>query len=148
MTYHIYKLYIFFIWVSDLLQEELGAILPSIEEANIISAEMNKHVQFEIILVAPQNLVDPGGEMVLNQVSFIKKKSIDKRLLYRAIQKVYIKMKNLDHGTEYIWSKEKFLIRFDYMREMYKHHQMGMNGEEGHDEDFHITDVQYILYFY
>ncbi|XP_057378672.1 kinesin-like protein KIF1A [Daphnia carinata] len=105
---------------QDLLQEELSAILPSVEEANGISAEMNKHVQFEIVLVAPQNFIDPGGKTVPNQI--------------------YIKMKNLDHGTDYIWSKEKFLTRFDYMKEMYRQHQMGINGEEDDNDDLHITD--------
>jgi hypothetical protein len=50
-------------------------------------------------------------------------------------------MKNLDHGTEYIWSKEKFFTRFDFMRELYRHHQMEINGEEEDGREIRITDV-------
>lgn len=59
--------------MADLLQEELSVIVPAVEEANGISAEMNKHVQFEIVLVAPKDFIDPGGKTVPNQVSFLGK---------------------------------------------------------------------------
>ncbi|XP_046450111.1 kinesin-like protein KIF28P isoform X5 [Daphnia pulex] len=105
---------------KDSLQEELVAVLPSVEEANEISAELNKPVKFEIVLVAPQIYNNPAEKMVPSQV--------------------YVKMKNLDHGTEYIWSKEKFFTRFDFMRELYRHHQMEINGEEEDGREIRITD--------
>lgn len=55
-------------------------------------------------------------------------------------------MKNLDHGTDYIWSKDKFLARFDFMKEMYRQHQMGINGEEDDNDDLHIMDVSFWIF--
>ncbi|EFX76074.1 hypothetical protein DAPPUDRAFT_55475, partial [Daphnia pulex] len=99
---------------DDSLREELVVVLPSVEEANEISAELNKPVKFEIVL-----------------------HKINLRFLFT---QVYVKMKNLDHGTEYIWSKEKFFTRFDFMRELYRHHQMEINGEEEDGREIRITD--------
>lgn len=45
------------------------AVLPSVEEANEISAELNKPVKFEIVLVAPQIYNNPAEKMVPSQVS-------------------------------------------------------------------------------
>ena len=55
-------------YISDSLQEELVAVLPSIEEANEISAEMSKPVKFEIVLVAPEIQNSPVEKMVPSQV--------------------------------------------------------------------------------
>lgn len=44
------------------------AILPSVEEANEISAEMDKRVKFEIVLVAPQTVGNQLEKIVPSQV--------------------------------------------------------------------------------
>ena len=42
-------------------------------------------------------------------------------------------MKNLDNGADYLWTKEKFLGRFDLIKEIYRRYQMQFYGIE--DED-------------
>lgn len=44
-------------------------------------------------------------------------------------------MKNLDNGMEYLWSRDKFLNRFDLMKELYRRFQLQMYGE-GDPEDY------------
>lgn len=52
------------------LQEELLSLLPCVEEANGISAELDKWVQFQIVLVAPQisGPWNPSDKTVHSQV--------------------------------------------------------------------------------
>ena len=57
-------------------------------------------------------------------------------------------MTNLDHGTEYIWSKDKFLTRFDFMKEVYRNHQLRNRGEEEDAADLRITEVAYFDTFH
>ena len=47
------------------------ALLPSVEEANGISAELDKRVKFEIALIAPQVLGNIQDKTVHSQVSVI-----------------------------------------------------------------------------
>lgn len=54
-------------------------------------------------------------------------------------------MKNLDHGTEYLWSKDKFSTRFDFMKELYRQYQLRNYGEEGEAGDFYVLDVSIYL---
>ncbi len=111
---------------------------------------MDKRVKFEIVLVKPQIPVNPVDKMVPNQVgSKLIETMVDgKRQGYNAfIIQVYIKMKNLDHGTEYIWSKDKFFTRFDFMKELYRNHQLRNNGEED-VVDLRISEVFYSFFFF
>lgn len=50
------------------LQEELVTLLPSVEEANGISAELDKRVKFEIVLIAPQVLGNAEDKTAHSQV--------------------------------------------------------------------------------
>ena len=54
---------------------------------------------------------------------------------------VYVKMKNLENGSEYLWTKEKFLNRFDLMKELYRRYQMKNYDDyyEDESEDVKIT---------
>lgn len=114
-----------------------------------ISVEMDKRVKFEIVLVKPQIPVNPVDKMVPSQVGckLIETMMDEQRQgLYNVFTiQVYIKMKNLDHGTEYIWSKDKFFTRFDFMKELYRNHQLRNNGEED-VVDLRISEV-FLLVF-
>ena len=50
-------------------------------------------------------------------------------------------MKNLENGSEYLWTKEKFLNRFDLMKELYRRYQMNNYDDyyEDESEDVKIT---------
>lgn len=50
-------------------------------------------------------------------------------------------MRNLDQGMEYLWSKDKFTTRFDYMKELYRHYQLKNNEDDEDDIDFIVPDV-------
>lgn len=54
-------------------------------------------------------------------------------------------MKNLENGTEYLWSKEKFLTRYDFMKDLYRHFQQSTNEEGDSAKDFHIPEVFLLL---
>lgn len=41
-----------------------------------------------------------------------------------------MKMRNLANGYDYLWSKEKFLNRFDLMRELYRRQLQKYYGED------------------
>ncbi|CAG0885568.1 unnamed protein product [Darwinula stevensoni] len=79
-----------------LLHEDLLEVLPAVEEANSISAELDKRAKFEIVIASPQMLGKEKGKT-----------------------EVCVKMKNLENGMEYVWPKEKFLNRLYIMKEMY-----------------------------
>jgi len=48
-------------------------------------------------------------------------------------------MKNLENGSEYLWTKEKFLNRFDLMKELYRRYQMKNYDDYDDSEDLKIT---------
>ena len=48
--------------------------------------------------------------------------------------KVCVKMKNLENGTEFIWTKEKFLNRLYLMKEMYSNY-------EEEEDDWDLPEV-------
>ena len=84
------------------LHEELIGMMPLVEEANSISAELDKQVKFEIVLVSPQIF---GKDWVRSEV--------------------FIKMKHLENGSEYLWPKSKFLNRLYVMKDMYQRYAEG-----------------------
>jgi kinesin family protein 1 len=96
-----------------LLHEDLVEVMPSVEEANSISEELDKRVKFEIILIAP------------NMVGTLKGKAegFESRNMKSAQPEVCVKMKNLENSTEFVWPKEKFLNRLYLMKEMYNNYE-------------------------
>lgn len=54
-------------------------------------------------------------------------------------------MKNLDTGADYLWTKDKFLGRFDLMKEMYRRYQMQLYGAE-EEGLVPISNVDHDLY--
>ncbi|XP_065566574.1 kinesin-like protein KIF28P isoform X2 [Artemia franciscana] len=107
------------------LQEDLLLVIPAVEEANSISAELDKRVKFEIVLVAPKVL---GSEMKQTQV--------------------FVKMKNMENETEFVWPKDKFLARLYLMKEVYRNYE---EGEEEwdlppeHDPFMEVVDTEVII---
>ncbi|XP_050706833.1 kinesin-like protein KIF28 isoform X2 [Eriocheir sinensis] len=94
------------------IQEDLLEVMPAVEEANSISEELDKLVKFEILMVAPQVL---GKE--------------------RGRTEVHVKMKNLSNGTEFVWTKEKFLNRLYMMKEMYQKYEDEDEWQKPDEED-------------
>lgn len=92
---------------DKLLQEDLIAMLPQMNEVNAMSEELNKKMYFEVVLISPQarGLADGRTE-------------------------VHIKMKSLVTGHEWMWSRKKFLNRKFLMQEMYQAY-----SENGKDWD-------------
>ncbi|XP_071941853.1 kinesin-like protein KIF28P [Antedon mediterranea] len=87
-----------------LLQEDLVDLIPAVEEANTISEELDKKVKFEIVVISPKA-----------------------RGLTHGRTEVCVKMRNLESGYEYIWTRDKFQRRKYLMQEMY---QNFVEGEE------------------
>ncbi|XP_069953210.1 kinesin-like protein KIF28 [Cherax quadricarinatus] len=94
------------------IQEDLLEVMPAVEEANSISEELDKAVKFEILMVAPQVLGKEQGKT-----------------------EVHVKMKNLANGTEFVWTKEKFLSRLYMMKEMYQKYEDEDEWEKPEEED-------------
>ncbi|XP_014667335.1 PREDICTED: kinesin-like protein KIF28P [Priapulus caudatus] len=97
-----------------LLEEELIQILPHMNQANAISQELGRKVQFEIVLVAPQA-----------------------RGLKEGRTYVCVKMKNKSSGHEWVWSTSKFTNRMYLMQAMY---QQYMEGQPDWDSTSKETD--------
>lgn len=94
------------------IQEDLLEVMPAVEEANSISEELDKLVKFEILMVAPQVLGKEQGKT-----------------------EVQVKMKNLANGTEFVWTKEKFLSRLYMMKEMYQKYEDEDEWQKPEEED-------------
>ncbi|CAB3985233.1 kinesin KIF28P [Paramuricea clavata] len=92
-----------------LIQEDLLDILPMVEEANAISQELDRKVKFEACVLSPKS-----------------------RGLVSGHPEVFIIMKNLQSGLEWMWSRTKFINRKYLMQEMYQ------DFEEG--EDWKLPD--------
>lgn len=57
-------------------------------------------------------------------------------------------MKNLENDYEYLWSKDKFLNRFDLMKELYRRHLQKYYGEDVEEaDDIQKISVVRALYF-
>ncbi|XP_054154280.1 kinesin-like protein KIF28P [Oppia nitens] len=90
-----------------LLNKDLLEVIPTVDEANAISEELEKFVRFEIMLVSPQFLGKPGDRT-----------------------EVYVRMRNIESGQEFEWTKDEFLNRLYVMKEMYQNYE---SGEEDWD---------------
>ncbi|XP_077998394.1 kinesin-like protein KIF28 [Glandiceps talaboti] len=90
-----------------MLREDLVKTVPMVSEANAISEELNKKTIFEIALVSPHARELKHGRTQVNVI-----------------------MKNPDNGTQFMWSRDKFLNRKYIMQEMY---QSFMEGDKDWD---------------
>ncbi|KAK4299096.1 hypothetical protein Pmani_028601 [Petrolisthes manimaculis] len=122
------------------IQEDLLEVMPAVEEANSLSAELDKRVKFEIIMVAPQVLGKQKGKTEVSRVG--------------RVGRIQVKMKNLENGTEFVWTKEKFLDRLFMMKEMYEKYEDEEDYDtpeaddpfqESLDTEVHIGTVQVTL---
>ncbi|KAH9413825.1 hypothetical protein DERP_009423 [Dermatophagoides pteronyssinus] len=85
-----------------LLNKELLELIPAVEEANAISEELEKMVHFENVLVSPIFLGKIGRK-----------------------PEPYVHVLNSNTGQEFLWSKEKFLDRMYFMKQMYHFYETG-----------------------
>jgi hypothetical protein len=135
-----------------ILSKDLLEVLPAIEEANGISEELERNTRFEVMLIAPQILGKTTDRTEVSQAPrlFFCYKTVQTENLFlliihehvltltfcrlnltnRLSMKVFVKVVNVETGTEHEWSKEKFLDRLYLMREMYQNFE--------HDEDWEV----------
>nr|XP_022300390.1 kinesin-like protein KIF28P isoform X2 [Crassostrea virginica] len=85
-----------------ILQEDVIQMLPMVNEADAMSAELDKKVKFELALVSPQARGLKGGKT-----------------------EVMVKMRNLENGNEWLWDRNKFINRKFLMQEMYQNYVEG-----------------------
>ncbi|XP_061187944.1 kinesin-like protein KIF28P [Saccostrea echinata] len=85
-----------------ILQEDVIQMLPMVNEADAMSAELDKKVKFELALVSPQA-----------------------RGLKEGKTEVMVKMRNLENGNEWLWDRNKFINRKFLMQEMYQNYVEG-----------------------
>ncbi|XP_067143109.1 kinesin-like protein KIF28 [Centruroides vittatus] len=104
---------------TALLNKDILEVLPGVEEANAISEELDKHIKFEILLVAPQMLGKLSGRT-----------------------EVYVKMRNLVTGQEYDWPKEKFINRLFLMKEMFQNYEAGEEWDLPDEQDPFTEDSE------
>ncbi|XP_052103729.1 kinesin-like protein KIF28P isoform X1 [Mytilus californianus] len=84
------------------LQEEVVQLLPMVNEANAMSDELKKKVQFELALISPQARGLKDGKT-----------------------EVMVKMLNPQTGNEWMWDRNKFINRKFLMQEMYQNYIEG-----------------------
>lgn len=85
-----------------LIQEDLLDILPMVEEANAISQELDRKVVFEASVISPKS-----------------------RGLTAGHPEVFVIMRNLQSGLEWMWPRTKFINRKYLMQEMYQNYEEG-----------------------
>lgn len=92
-----------------LLREDLADLMPMVNEANAISQELDKKVCFEVTVVSAKARGQPEGR-----------------------PEPYVIMRDLQSGTEYLWSRTKFINRKFAMQEMFQDYEDG--------DDWHVPD--------
>ncbi|XP_046565118.1 LOW QUALITY PROTEIN: kinesin-like protein KIF28P [Haliotis rubra] len=115
-----------------LLKEDMIELMPSVEECNSISEELDKKMKFELMIVSPE----ARGQL-------------------KGRTEVMIKVVNLETKHEWIWPREKFLNRKFLMQEMYENFQDGEENwdvpqdqkerdpfEDDYEAEFHIGSVK------
>ncbi|EDV28301.1 uncharacterized protein TRIADDRAFT_53800 [Trichoplax adhaerens] len=85
-----------------LLREELIELLPMVEEANAISQELDRKVDFEIVILSPEA-----------------------RGLSKGRPEPFIKMTNLESKLDWLWPINRFTNRKFLMQEMYQNYIEG-----------------------
>jgi len=86
-------------------QEQVLELLPMVSEVNAISEELNKHKNFEVILISGVAQGEGGN----------------------AETKVMVRMKNLLNSNVWLWDRGKFMNRRFLMQDLY---QRFMDGED------------------
>ncbi|XP_068725304.1 kinesin-like protein KIF28 [Montipora capricornis] len=86
-------------------QEQVLEVLPLVSEVNAMSEELNKHKNFEVILISGVAQGEGGS----------------------AETKVMVRMKNLLNNNVWLWDRGKFLNRRFLMQDLY---QRSMDGED------------------
>lgn len=86
-------------------QEQVLEVLPMVSEVNAISEELNKHKNFEVILISGVAQGESGSSET----------------------KVMVRMKNLLNNNVWLWDRGKFLNRRFLMQDLY---QRSMDGED------------------
>ncbi|XP_078581839.1 kinesin-like protein KIF28 isoform X1 [Branchiostoma floridae x Branchiostoma japonicum] len=94
-----------------ILQDDLVEVLPAIEQANTMSEEMDKKVKFEVAIIPAKKMGIVGSETEPPQRRPPEVLSTDR---------VMVKMRNVELGLEYLWTKAKFMNRKYLMDEMYE----------------------------
>ncbi|KAH7945686.1 hypothetical protein HPB49_014178 [Dermacentor silvarum] len=102
---------------TALLNRDMIEVLPKIDEANAMSAELDRGVHFDILLVSPQLLGRQLGRT-----------------------EVYVKARYLKAEHEFDWTKEKFLSRVFAMKEMYSKYENGEEWEVDEERDPFLED--------
>lgn len=87
------------------VQEHVLELLPKVSEVNAISEELNKHKNFEVILISGAAHGEGGN----------------------AETKVMVKMKNLLNNNVWMWDRGKFINRHFLIQDLY---QRFMDGED------------------
>ncbi|CAD5124283.1 DgyrCDS12576 [Dimorphilus gyrociliatus] len=85
--------------MDQMLQQDLMEIWPMLNEANMMSEELDKQVKFEIALIAPQAVGKKSGRT-----------------------EIKVKVKDLPTGNEFMWDKNTFTNRKYMMQEMYNNY--------------------------
>uniref|UniRef100_A0A0M3ILV7 Kinesin-like protein n=1 Tax=Ascaris lumbricoides TaxID=6252 RepID=A0A0M3ILV7_ASCLU len=80
-----------------ILEEDLVNLLPNVYRANSMSKELNKSVNFEIVLVSPEA-----------------------RGLADGLTEIWIKVYDSVDDTHFLWDKNRFMNRYYGMQEMYQ----------------------------
>ncbi|XP_078662503.1 kinesin-like protein KIF28 isoform X2 [Branchiostoma floridae x Branchiostoma belcheri] len=88
-----------------ILNDDLVEVMPAIEQANDMSEEMDKKVKFEVVIVPAKVLGIVGSKTEPSK---------------RKPPEVMVKMRNVELGLEYLWTKAKFMNRKYLMDEMYE----------------------------
>ncbi|PIK46734.1 putative kinesin-like protein KIF28P [Apostichopus japonicus] len=97
---------------DKLLQQDLIDMIPSVEEANAMSEELDKKVKFEIVMLSPRA-----------------------RGLQHGRTEVCVRVRNLECELEYVWDKDKFTRRKYLMQEMYQNFQEGEDWQLPDEKD-------------
>lgn len=95
-----------------LLREDLADLMPMVNEANAISEELDKKVSFEVVVVSAKARGLPEGR-----------------------PEAYVIMKDLQNGTEYLWSRTKFINRKFVMQDMFQDYEDGDDWQLPDEKD-------------
>eukprot|EP00795_Rhopilema_esculentum_P014434 gene14434-5491_t len=95
-----------------LVQEDLADLLPHVEQANDISQELDKKVEFELVILSAQARGKHSGN-----------------------KEVFVKVKQLDSGYEWFWTRQKFINRKYVMQEMYEDFEGGESWDVPAERD-------------
>ncbi|NWX04125.1 KIF1B protein, partial [Caloenas nicobarica] len=120
------------------LRDQLWGNAVYLKEANAISVELKKKVQFQFVLLTdtlysplPPELLPPELE-----------KTRDNRLFPRTV--VAVEVQDLKNGATHYWSLEKLKQRLDLMREMYdRAGEMASNAQDDGESTMTGSDPFY-----